>query len=144
MSTRNLPGVKDGWPARKADNLTAICDRLPRKCVSLDVSQPYGPLRPVTEIAWRVGLRTSQPCVNRFPRNVGASTSHNPMDLHGLSQGQLCHYLSARIPTVRIQEFWDFPQPVQAKVTIVPRSNDDRFLPNPFQFTCHPAIPGCT
>jgi hypothetical protein len=24
MSTRNLPGAK-GWPARKADNLTAIC-----------------------------------------------------------------------------------------------------------------------
>jgi hypothetical protein len=25
MSTRNLPGGK-GWPARKADNLTAICE----------------------------------------------------------------------------------------------------------------------
>jgi hypothetical protein len=25
MSTRNLPGSK-GWPARKADNLTAICE----------------------------------------------------------------------------------------------------------------------
>jgi hypothetical protein len=26
MSTRNLPGVKGGPPARKADNLTAICE----------------------------------------------------------------------------------------------------------------------
>jgi hypothetical protein len=53
MSTRNLPGgggVK-GQPARKADNLTAIC-------------------------------------VSRLSReNVGASTSRNPMDLHGLLQG---------------------------------------------------------
>jgi hypothetical protein len=25
MSTKNLPGAK-GWPARKADNVTAICE----------------------------------------------------------------------------------------------------------------------
>jgi hypothetical protein len=36
MSTRNLPGDK-GRPAREAD--------------SLDVSEPYGPSRPVTGIA---------------------------------------------------------------------------------------------
>jgi hypothetical protein len=45
MSTRNIPGRK-GWPAHKADNLTAVC-----------------------------------------LKNVGASTSHNPMGLHGLLQG---------------------------------------------------------
>jgi hypothetical protein len=54
MSTRNIPGDK-GRPARKADNLTAICE-------------------PTVE------------------ENVGASTSHNPMGLHGLLQGQF--YLS--------------------------------------------------
>jgi hypothetical protein len=46
MSTRNLPGSK-GRLAREAD-FTAICSRLSRKCGSLDVSQPPGPLRPVT------------------------------------------------------------------------------------------------
>jgi hypothetical protein len=50
MSNRNLPGSKER-PARKAENLTAICD-------------------PTLE-------------------NVGASTSHNPMGLHGLLQGKL-------------------------------------------------------
>jgi hypothetical protein len=49
MSTRNLPGGK-GRPARKADNLTAICE-LSSKCGSLDVSQHYGPSRPVTGIS---------------------------------------------------------------------------------------------
>jgi hypothetical protein len=53
MSTGNLPG----WGgkvrlARKADNLTAICEPIVQtKCESLDVTQTYGPSRPVTGIA---------------------------------------------------------------------------------------------
>jgi hypothetical protein len=48
MSTRNVPGGK-GRPARKTDNLTAICEPSIKR-ESLDVSQPYGPPQPVKGI----------------------------------------------------------------------------------------------
>jgi hypothetical protein len=50
MSTRNLPGSK-GLPARGADNLTTICEPIVYKWWRIDISQTYGPSRPVTGIA---------------------------------------------------------------------------------------------
>jgi hypothetical protein len=56
ICTRNLPEGK-GWPACKAENLTAICEPTDwMKCLSLDLSQLYGPSRNVTGIALPLSL----------------------------------------------------------------------------------------
>jgi hypothetical protein len=49
MSTRNLPGVIRGWRIRLTP-LSSSLSQLPRKCGSLDVTQPYGPPWPVTGV----------------------------------------------------------------------------------------------
>jgi hypothetical protein len=53
MSIRNLPGGKER-PARKADNLTAICEPIFYKMLQPYLSQPYGSPMPVTGIALKV------------------------------------------------------------------------------------------
>jgi hypothetical protein len=80
MSNKNLPGGK-GLPARKVDNLPPSVNRLSRKRGSLDLSQHYGPPRPVTGIAWRVSLTNSPPSMSRLSRKCGSldlSQSYGP------------------------------------------------------------------
>jgi hypothetical protein len=47
-------GSKVQW-VRRANNLTAICERLSRQCEILNISQPYMPPRPVNGIALLYG-----------------------------------------------------------------------------------------
>jgi hypothetical protein len=57
MSTRNLPGGVKGGQRMGLTTSPQPVSQLPRKCGSLDISQPYGPSWPVTGIALPLYVR---------------------------------------------------------------------------------------
>jgi hypothetical protein len=115
MSTRNLPRGK-GPSKCKADNFTFICViQLYRKCGSLDVSQPYVPLLPVTAIMLlhetNVNNVTCQPIVglrNRALLGSGplnASRPNTPYATTGEAVSPPCRAVPSRTaPRVATQQ----------------------------------------
>jgi hypothetical protein len=83
MSIRNLPGGGGkGRPARKADNLTSICEPIvERERGGLDASQHYGPSRPVTETALPFFLETASLNKPGTSINRGCTYGGNEPDL---------------------------------------------------------------
>jgi hypothetical protein len=116
MSTRNLPGCK-GRPARKADNLTAICEpTVYGTCGSLDVSQPYRPPWSVAAIAllFSLFLPFLYSSWSQWPRGLRNEMS-SPARTHGIVGSRLLEIYSAGVSggmwritaLLGFSEFWE-------------------------------------
>jgi hypothetical protein len=82
-------GEVKGRPMRRADNLAAICEPIVYiKCGSLDVSQTYGPSRPVTGITLPFTSGIHMPVTNsdKFRRDFSSVRLPTQIMTYAISQ----------------------------------------------------------